>query len=162
LIAGDFPDKLVGYENESPSGHPLKSSSLAIRDEEGALIGVMGLNMDVAYFENFGTFIERFISGQQSEHTPSSEDFHGATPGGHTTPREDIRNAVEHIITSRSWNARALSNSEKREIVGHLYDGGYFKVRGAATSIAEELGLTRASIYNYKNDHIEQRNGSEV
>jgi len=75
LIAGDFPDKLVGYENESPSGHPLKSSSLAIRDEEGALIGVMGLNMDVAYFEKFGSFIERFISGQQSEHTPSSETF---------------------------------------------------------------------------------------
>lgn len=160
LMEGDFPDKVVGYENESPTGHRLKSSSLAIRDDEGVLIGVLGLNMDVSYFEKFGNFIERFISSHQSEYTQSGENFRGPATGGRTTPREDIRNAVQDYITSRSWNARALTHGEKRQIVAHLYDQGYFKVRGAVTSIAEELGLTRASIYNYKNDHIEKRDGS--
>lgn len=160
LLEGDFPDVLVGYENESPNGQKLKSSSLAIRNEEGDLIGVLGLNMNVTYFEQFGSFIEQFISSERSDHVSSPERFE-TTPDGMSTPREDIKEAITYYITSRNWNAQTLSYADKREIVEYLYKNGYFKSRGAVTIIADELGLTRPSVYNYKNDYIERMENGE-
>lgn len=156
LMEGEFPDVLVGYKNESPNGQTMKSSSLAIRNEDGELIGVLGLNMDISYFEQFGTFIQQFISSQHSEHVATPERFN-TTPEGMPTPKEEIRRAIEQYITSHNWNARTLSYRDKREIVEHLYRGGHFKSRGAVTIIAKELGLTRPSVYNYKNDYIERQ-----
>lgn len=161
LLEGEFPDVLVGYQNESPNGQKLKSSSLAIRDSDGSLVGVLGLNMNVSYFDQFGSFIEQFISSQNSDHVSSPERFR-SSPNGMTTPKEDIREAINRYITSHNWNAQTLSYSDKREIVEHLYANGYFKSRGAVTIIADELGLTRPSVYNYRNDYIERTNGEEV
>ena len=160
LLEGEFPDVLVGYENESPNGQKMKSSSLAIRDEDDELIGVLGLNMNVTYFKQFGAFIEQFISSERSDHVTSPERFE-TTPNGMSTPREDIKQAITHYITSQNWDAQRLSYADKREIVEHLYKNGYFKSRGAVTIIADELGLTRPSVYNYKNDYIERIENAE-
>lgn len=161
LLEGDFPDVLVGYQNESPNGQKLKSSSLAIRDADGALIGVLGLNMNVSYFDQFGSFIEQFISGKNTDYVSAPERFK-STPNGMTTPKEDIREAINRYITAHNWNAQTLSYADKREIVEHLYANGYFKSRGAVTIIAEELGLTRPSVYNYKNDYVERVKEDQV
>jgi predicted transcriptional regulator YheO len=78
-----------------------------------------------------------------------------------STPREDIKEAITYYIMSRNWNAQTLSYADKREIVEYLYKNGYFKSRGAVTIIADELGLTRPSVYNYKNDYIERMGNGE-
>lgn len=154
LEGEDIPDKMIGYANESPDGTKMKSSSLAIRDDEGTLIGALCLNLDISYFEQYGKFIERLISTHESEHLEDGEDF------GATTPREDIKDAIDQIRISKGWMGQSLSNDQKRTIVEHLYRQGHFKKRGAVTIMADELGLTRPSIYNYKNDYVDQNASS--
>jgi predicted transcriptional regulator YheO len=148
-----IPDKMIGYSNKSPNGKKMKSSSLAIRDDEGKLIGAICLNLDLSYIEQYSSFINRLTSAYDSEHITNGEDF------GDTTPREDIQSAIEAFLIDRGWIAQQLSSSEKREVVEHLYRKGHFKKRGAVTIIADELGLVRSSVYNYRNDYTEQ-NGS--
>lgn len=148
LIAGTFPDRLIGYPNESPEGQTLKSSSVAIRDADGALIGVLGLNLDITYFEQFGKFISHMISTTQSPYITEAEHFDIATPS------DDIKDAIGRFLIQRNWTARMLSNPDKREVVGHLYRQGYFNHRGAVTIIARELGLSRPSVYTYKNGSV--------
>lgn len=154
LMRGDFPDVVVGYENESPNGQKMKSSSLAIRDQEGKLIGVMGLNLDISYFDQFGKFIEQFISRNGSDYVSEPERFKQSP--GNSTPEDDIEDEINTFITNKNWNTRTLSYDDKREIVEHLYERGFFKIRGSVTIIANKLGLTRPSVYNYKNDYIEE------
>jgi len=153
LKGEDIPDKMIGYANETPDGTKMKSSSLAIRDDEGELIGALCLNLDVSYFEQYGKFIDQLISTHESEHLDDGEDF------GATSPREDIQDAIDKIRISKGWMGQSLSNDQKRTVVEHLYRQGHFKKRGAVTIMADLLGLTRPSIYNYKNDYVE-RNGS--
>jgi len=148
LRGEDLPDEMIGYANEIPDGPKMKSSSLAIRDDEGELIGALCLNLDISYFEQYGKFIERLISTHESEHLDDGEDF------GATTPREDIQDAVDQVRISKGWMGQSLSNDQKRAIVEHLYRQGHFKKRGAVTIMADLLGLTRPSIYNYKNDYV--------
>lgn len=155
LLEGDFPDKVVGYPNESPTGAKLKSSSLAVRDDDGKLIGVVGFNLDISYFEQFERFLNQFVSTHRSYHVTEAEHFEM------TSPSEDIRNAIHDFLLTRSWSTRTLSTADKREVVEHLYRSGYFKNRGAVSIIARELGLSRPSIYNYKNDYVERNNGTQ-
>lgn len=152
LKGEDLPDKMIGYANETPDGTKMKSSSLAIRDEDGELIGALCLNLDISYFEQYGKFIEQLISTHESEHLDDGEDF------GATTPREDIRDAIDQVRISKGWMGQSLSNDQKRTVVEHLYRQGHFKKRGAVTIISDFLGLTRPSIYNYKNDYVDQIN----
>jgi len=157
LRGEDIPDKMIGYANETPDGTKMKSASLAIRDDQGALIGALCLNLDISYFEQYGKFIERLISTHESEHLDNGEDF------GATTPREDIQDAIDQIRISKGWMGQSLSNDQKRTIVEHLYRQGHFKKRGAVTIMADLLGLTRPSIYNYKNDYVERtKSGDET
>lgn len=156
LMDGDFPDKVVGYPNESPTGAKLKSSSLAIRNDAGELIGVLGLNLDISYFDQFERFINQFVSTHRSTHVTEAEHFEMSSPS------EDIRDAIHDFLLARSWSTRTLSTTDKRDIVEHLYRNGYFKNRGAVSIIARELGLSRPSIYNYKNDYIERTNGARA
>ena len=149
LMEGEFPDMVVGYKNESPNGQKLKSSSLAIRDDD-ELIGVMGLNLDISYFDKYSKFIDQFISSHRSEYISEREHFKGSTD----SPEDEIENAINRFIFSKNWNNRNLSYDDKREIVEFLYKEGYFNIKGAVTTIADKLGLTRPSVYNYKNDYI--------
>jgi predicted transcriptional regulator YheO len=151
LRGEDIPDAMVGYANESPDGAKMKSSSLAIRDNEGELIGALCLNLDISYFEQYGKFIEHLISTHDSTHLDDGENF------GASTPAEDIKEAIDQICISHGWMGRSLSNEQKRTIVEHLYRQGHFKKRGAVTIMADQLGLTRPSIYNYKNDYVERK-----
>ena len=155
LVDGDFPEVLVGYENESPNGRELKSSCLAVRDQEKKLVGVVGFNLSVHYFKKYNEFISQFIDRHRSDHVPSSEEFQGIAPDDVPTPREDIEEAINQFRISRGWGDSLLSNDKKQEIVGYLYKNGYFKNRGAVTITADLLGLTRASVYNYKKKHID-------
>ena len=155
LRGEDVPDAIVGYANESPDGTKMKSSSLAIRDDEGALIGALCLNLDISYFEQYGKFVQRLVSTHESAHIDDGEDF------GATSPAEDIRDAIDQVCISHGWMGRSLSNDQKRTVVEFLYRQGHFKKRGAVTIIAEQLGLTRPSIYNYKNDYVERKKSQE-
>jgi len=156
LRGEDVPDKMIGYANESPDGRKMKSSSLAIRDDEGGLIGALCLNLDVSYFEQYGKFVDHLISTHKSNHVENGEDF------GSTTPTEDIKNSIDEIRISKGWMGTSLSNSQKRTIVEHVYRQGHFKKHGAVTIMAEQLGLTRPSIYNYKNDYVQRsKNGCD-
>ena len=150
LKGEDIPDTMIGYANESPNGTKMKSSSLAIRDDEGTIVGALCLNLDVSYFEQYGKFIDQLISTHESEHIDDGEDF------GTTSPTEDIRDAIDQCRISQGWMGQSLSNDQKRTIVEHLYRQGHFKKRGAVTIIADQLGLTRPSIYNYKNDYVDR------
>lgn len=159
LVDGDIPDVIVGYKNEGPNGKMLKSTSVAIRDAGGELVGVMGLNLNVSYFDQFAKFMHQFTATEASEHVPEAEHFRTLAPERLDSPRADIRDAIDRYRTMNSLNARALSNREKRRVVQHLYEKGYFKARGAVTIMAELLGLTRPSVYKYKNDYIAEENG---
>lgn len=154
LLDGSFPDRVIGYPNETPDGQKLKSSSLAIRDDNGEVIGVLGLNLDIAYFDQFGKFISHMISTTQSPYVTEAELFEISTPS------DDIKDAIQHFLIQQNWTTRTLSNTDKRAVVAFLYRKGYFKNRGAVTIIARELGLSRPSVYNYRRVYINNENGT--
>ena len=59
-----FPDELVNYTSHNHRGQSLKSSSVAIRDQEGKIIGAFCLHFDISQFEQFQKFLDVFVNSK--------------------------------------------------------------------------------------------------
>ena len=74
-LEDELPDKIVNYNNQSPSGTDLKSSSLTIRNRDDEIIGSMGLNFDLSTFVNVKEFFEMFTKTFTLDNLPKREEF---------------------------------------------------------------------------------------
>ena len=143
LEEGQFPDTLVNFSSRNSRGQPLKSSSLAIRDDQGKLIGAFCMHFDLSHFEQFQKFLEFFMNAKV-------DAFVGVNDFGAGQPHDqEIQEEIDSWIMKKGLHASQLTYSDKQGIVSSLYHKGVFKRRGAIGVIANLLQLTRQSIYNY-------------
>jgi predicted transcriptional regulator YheO len=143
LEEDDFPDTIINFASRNSRGQQLKSSSLAIRDDKGKIIGALCLHFDISQFEQFHQFLEHLISSN----VPS---YLGINDFGESQPHdEEIKNEINDWLLKNSLLASQLTYKDKRAIVQHLSHRGCFKKKGAIPCVAQALQLTRQSIYNY-------------
>jgi len=140
------PEALVGYDNKSPSGHRLKSSSLAIKNEKGSLIGSFCVNWDLTPFDQFESFMSAFLKTEPLSILNDGEDF------GVNDAQKSIEDLVDEFIAERGWSSKQLSAEQRAEVANAMQEKGVFEKRGAASTLAQKLNVTRASIYNYLKD----------
>jgi len=142
-LRGEVPDRIVNYQNESPLGEPMRSSTLAIRGPEGQRLGAISFNFRLTAFQDFAKFMATFVSGQHYDFLESKEQFF------FKTPKEEIREVYRQFLVQKGLQGRMLSKDQKREVVQYFYEHGHFNKRGIVTEIADMLKLTRATVYRY-------------
>lgn len=139
-----FPDTIINFASRNNRGQLLKSSSLAIRDDQGEIIGAFCLHFDVSQFENFQKFLEFFVN-------PTAHPLLGINDFGASQPHnEEILKEIENWRLHHGLLNAALTYEDKQAIVTHLYLKGFFQRKGAISNIANALQLTRQCIYNYQ------------
>jgi predicted transcriptional regulator YheO len=147
-----IPDVLVNYANKNHQGQRLKSASMAIRDDQGNMIGAFCLNFDVSQFEHFQKFINFFISYEDNALVGPSD-----INDKHLSNEEEIENEIKTYLLKNGLISTQLTYKDKQAIVNYLQQQGCLKKRGAISAIANSLKLTRQCIYNYlelaKNNH---------
>ena len=149
-----IPDELFNYYNESSSGKKLKSSVLAIRDDEGKLIGTLCLNLDVSFLSQISRFVERLSESQPNPILGGIEKF--TTKAANL----EIKEAVEELKIQNNMLSKSLTRDDNKLIVRLLLEQGCFSKKGAITTIAKELQLTRPSIYKYLKEIQEEGEAS--
>jgi predicted transcriptional regulator YheO len=142
-LRGEIPDEIISYENESPQGNKLKSSTLAIRNAEGCLLGSFSMNFDISQFEQFGSFVSNFISSVKLPFIDKKEQFLNISP------KKEIEEEIRSILLKKNQEVHKLKKEEKKEIIAELAARNIFSKRGAIRTIAEELNLSRPSVYRY-------------
>lgn len=143
LEENQFPDELVNFKSRTERGQQLKSSSLAIRDDNGKLIGAFCLHFDLSQFEQFQKFLDFFLSSN-SDSLIGVNDF-----GGYQSTHKDIQDEIDAWLLKNGLFAAQLTYKDKQSLVQHLQVRGCFKKKGAISIVANTLQLTRQSIYNY-------------
>jgi predicted transcriptional regulator YheO len=144
LIEQDqFPDVLSNYTSRTARGQQVKSSSLAIRDDKGRLIGAFCLHFDLSQFEQFQKFLEFFVNSKVHA-LVGLNDF-----GAGLQHDVEIQQIIDGWLMRHSRYTAQLTYKDKQDIVRHLYQKGQFNKKGSVTCVAGALQLTRQSIYNY-------------
>ena len=142
-LADELPDKIVNYNNQSPSGTELKSSSLTIRNRKDEIIGSMGFNFDLSSFVNIREFFEIFTKTIVLDDLPDREQFFM------WTVKDEIQQALNKYITSYDLHSKALNRKDKLNVVAYMKKEGHINKKGAISILSELLAVTRPTLYKY-------------
>ena len=142
-LEDELPDKIVNYNNQSPSGADLKSSSLTIRNRDDEIIGSMGLNFDLSSFVNVKEFFEIFTKTFTLDNLPKQEEFF------RWTVKDEIQQALNKYIASHDLQGKVLNRKDKLNVVAYMKKDGHIKKKGAISILSEMLAITRPTLYKY-------------
>ena len=150
-------DYRVHYRGVSADGKMLRSSTFFLKDEAGALIGMLCINFDDsrykaisdsilglchpdAFVETNFLFDEQRLATQLLPEEPESFQH---------TPRGVAGSEVANVLRDLNVAADRLTQDEKMEVVGVLESRGVFLLKGAVKDVAEALCCSPASVYRY-------------
>jgi predicted transcriptional regulator YheO len=129
------------YEKINWDGKKLKSVSSIIRDDKGEAVGMLCINFDISGLEKINNLIAGFISHDQLTPQP--------TPLFKDDWQEKINKCVHTYLNEHHLTLESLNRTEKKELIEHLHKIGAFTAKNAALYIAQIIGVSRATIYNY-------------
>jgi len=142
-LEDELPDKIVNYNNQSPSGSDLKSSSLTIRNRDDEIIGSMGLNFDLSSFVNIKEFLEMFTETFTLDKLPKREEFFM------WSVKDEIQQALNKYIASHHLQGKVLNRKDKLNVVAFMKKEGHINKKGAISILSEMLAITRPTLYKY-------------
>ena len=140
IADSDFPDVVANYANKFADGRPVKCTSIGLKDKSGRFVAAICLNVDVSYLNSVSAYL-RELTRIKSEHAPVAENLGPRT--------QDVGAKIQAFAAARNRDPRALTSTEKGEILQQLAAAGELERRGAAEKIAAIMGLSRSNIYYY-------------
>lgn len=153
---GNTARDFYNYQTCLPNGRTMKSCTMFLRDEQGQAYGAFCINMDIGIFAGFHRFLGEFLALE-------------AGPEVSETLSDDIQRTIHTILREAVNEIDAelpiMSKEDKIDLIARLEEKGAFQVKRAVPLIAEELGLSRSTIYNYLTEarektHADAHNGA--
>lgn len=137
-------DVVENYASRTADGKQLKSTTMLIRGSSGSPIGMLCINVEVsapveAFLRSLFTLKERPAQTAVEEHYPR-------------TARDLVRSRISSAISTISQKTGLSATEKNKAVVEALYRGGIFNVKSAIDIVAEDLGVSRYTVYNYVRD----------
>ncbi|MGR2681911.1 helix-turn-helix transcriptional regulator [Chromobacterium haemolyticum] len=136
------------YEKLNWDGRKLRSISVVLRDDAGAAIGMMCVNLDISVFEGARAALDLFLSGSKLVAQPAvlfEDDW-----------QERINRFIHGWLQQRQLSLSILNREHKRELVEALLHEGAFRGKNAANYVANVLGMGRATVFKHLKELKEQ------
>lgn len=149
LLKNHPASDLLNYRTKTKDGRELRSSSIFLRDEKGQIFGALCVNVDVSGLLKAQAWIEEAVG---SASATIDERFEHSVD-------EILETLIQNAISSVGKKIADMTREDKVAIVAYLEAKGAFLIRYSVERVAELLGLTKYTIYNYL-DQI--RNKQEV
>lgn len=141
---GDEAPNQINYRNETSDGRVLRSSTMFIRDEDGHIVGSLCINQDLTDYIVASKLIQENISFQESEEK---------VEGTEEVFAHDISEVMEVMVSGElevmQKPVAYMQKEDKLAVVESLEEKGIFDIKGAVEYVAERLGVTNFTVYNY-------------
>jgi len=137
-----YPSVIQNYPNQFPDGRPAKSTSIGIKNSAGEYIAALCPNLDVSVLSPVTLALSNLVATDTEHREQPLETLRDRNA-------RELRRAVEGLAAERGGTPRSLGREGKKALVRQLHSDGYFDSRDAAQTIADLLGVSRATVYNY-------------
>jgi len=129
------------FKNTAISKNELKSCTTLIRNGRNIIIGALCINMDLSI--PVKDFFTDFLRAD-------SDKYNGTKTAAYTQSTRELIDSSISAALEEVNNQRGLSSTERnRAVVFELYKKGIFSVKKGVEITAEELGISRFTVYNY-------------
>ncbi|NIY49460.1 helix-turn-helix transcriptional regulator [Cedecea colo] len=129
------------YFTRAKSGVLMKSVTIAIRNRDQRVIGLLCINMnlDVPFSQVMSTFIP-----------PETQDQEGPSSVNFASSVEDlVMQTLEFTIEEVNADRNVSNNAKNRQIVLNLYEKGIFDIKDAINQVADRLNISKHTVYLY-------------
>jgi predicted transcriptional regulator YheO len=137
---GDTDEDLYNYLTSLPGGRLMKSCTVFLRDEDGVAYGAFCVNFEITSFVGVHKVMANFVATE--ERGDVVETF-----------ANDIEDTIHSIVADTlhetGQTLLMMGRDEKIELIGRLAEKGVFQVKKSVPILADQLGLSRATVYNY-------------
>lgn len=150
----DTEQDIYNYQAQLHNGRKMRSCTMFLRDEEtGEPYGAFCINYDISMFSGFYLFLENFLNtdGTMDISETFSDDMQGT-----------IHTILMDTISEMEVEQPILSREEKINLIARLDEKGVFQVKKSVPILAEELGLSRSTVYNYLSEAREERSTNDT
>ena len=138
-IADDeYPQVIANYANQFSDGRRAKSTSIGIKDSDGHYFAALCLNVDVTLFRSISTMLEQF-SVPKNDVVKESIDPSSA---------DSIRERIDRFAVGLATTPQALKTEQRKALMLALKEEGYLDLRRSMDTVAQHLGVSRATVYN--------------
>ncbi|GGJ64975.1 helix-turn-helix transcriptional regulator [Streptomyces brasiliensis] len=137
-----YPSVIQNYPNQFPDGRPAKSTSIGIKNAAGEYIAALCLNLDVSVLSPVTLALSNLVATESDYREQPLETLRDRNA-------RELRETVEALAAERAGTPRSLNRANKKELVQQLHRDGFFESHDAAQAIADLLGVSRATVYNY-------------
>ena len=136
---------MANYQGTAKNGHRLKSSTYFIKDETGAMVGMLCINSD------FNALYEAQEQLSTLAGMLGLKSSKGITESFNMNVEDLVRNNLARVCPDLEARVGRMTQKEKLEVVEGLSDLGTFLVKGAIGCVAERLNVSVPTIYRYLN-----------
>lgn len=158
IFDSEFPQIVSNYANQLADGRQVKSTSVGIKDSRGRYIAALCLNVDLTLFRSLQNVLEQFgmigvllnineslgVTGEEVGRQRIDAIRIQAVGGG----AEAICSRIDQFAALRATTPRALKAPDRRALVHELKAAGFLNIRKSMETVAQYLGVSRATVYN--------------
>lgn len=135
-------EDMHNYKTTTTDGRSLKSTTTFVRDSTGKPLAAFCINLDTTDFFNASKALMPFINTQESDHQLSTETF--AHSAGET-----VEALFVHAVEEIGKHPATMNVDEKTQLTRQLEENGTFLLKGAVEQVAQMMGVTKFTVYNY-------------
>lgn len=140
------PDDQYNYINYTKDGRMLRSSSKYLKDKEGKVVGSLCINFDISGL---------MMAQNAIHHLTVPENGSDTTEVFTSNVDELLEVMMQDAVASTGKSLAILNKEDKVAVVRYLDDKGAFLIKKSAERVAEFLGISRFTVYNYLNESQE-------
>ncbi len=151
---------MCNYTEIGENGHPLRSSTMFIKDPEGKPVGLLCINFDDSRFMEIqdnllSTIHPAVFLENNTESDTSVPPISKTLPVSAITENYpmDIPSLMQKIFddatVSLPTSIDRLNQYERKDIIEKLNEQGLFQLKGAISFVAKKFSCSTATIYRY-------------
>lgn len=138
-------DCLVNRYYHTNTGKLVRSSTALLRDEENQLIGAISMTLDTTKISQCVYWLNTMMPNMEYQIKPNVVKTQNSLPADHITVM--IEKVIEEIIGNQ--NIELLRREDKIELIREMERQGVFLVKGAIDMVAEQLSISKVTVYSY-------------
>lgn len=146
----------IGYLTKTADGKVLKSSTIFIRDEDGAAVGILAINFDITLMRAARDLMTQMCDVEQT--APARE------------PQPIVRNVatllddlLEQSVELVGTPVALMTREEKVRAIRYLNDSGAFLITKSGHRVCKFFGISKYTLYSYLDEAraLSRREASE-
>lgn len=129
----------IGYRTQTEDGKILKSTSLFIKNDEGKVVGILSVNLDITSFMIAENMLQD-ITG--TDDTSQIDCIHNSVMG-------TLNDLIEQSVKLINKPVSDMTREDKVRAIRFLQDSGAFLIKKSGDKVSKFFGISKFTLYNY-------------